>query len=212
MSRIEKSAGMSKGEKTRERLLEIAQASVLDKGFSNTSIDEIISAAEITKSGFFYHFKDKTDLAKALLVRYLAHDDLVLDGIFARARELSDDPLHAFLIGLKMFAETMGAMETTHPGCMVAAVAYHDKQFNDDVRRINATGVLTWRSRFHDALLDIAEVYPLRVEVDLEAMADMVSTIVEGGIILSRVLNDPKVLENQILHYRMLLKMVFLGP
>ena len=212
MSRIEKSAGMSKGEKTRERLLEIAQASVLDKGFSNTSIDEIISAAEITKSGFFYHFKDKTDLAKALLVRYLAHDDLVLDGIFARARELSDDPLHAFLIGLKMFAESMGEMETAHPGCMVAAVAYHDKQFNDDVRRINATGVLTWRSRFHDALLDIAEVYPLRVEVDLEAMADMVSTIVEGGIILSRVLNDPKVLENQILHYRMLLKMVFLGP
>ncbi|MFH1516368.1 MAG: TetR family transcriptional regulator [Pseudomonadota bacterium] len=211
MSRIEKSAGMSKGEKTRERLLEIAQASVLDKGFSNTSIDEIISAAEITKSGFFYHFKDKTDLAKALLVRYLAHDDLVLDGIFARARELSDDPLHAFLIGLKMFAESMGEMETAHPGCMVAAVAYHDKQFNDDVRRINATGVLTWRSRFHDALLDIAEVYPPRVEVDLEAMADMVSTIVEGGIILSRVLDDPKILEHQIMLYRTQLKLVFLG-
>ncbi|KJS36723.1 MAG: TetR family transcriptional regulator [Hyphomonas sp. BRH_c22] len=202
---------MSKGEKTRERLLEIAQASVLDKGFSNTSIDEIISAAEITKSGFFYHFKDKTDLAKALLVRYLAHDDLVLDGIFARARELSDDPLHAFLIGLKMFAESMGEMETAHPGCMVAAVAYHDKQFNDDVRRINATGVLTWRSRFHDALLDIAEVYPPRVEVDLEAMADMVSTIVEGGIILSRVLDDPKILEHQIMLYRTQLKLVFLG-
>lgn len=211
MSRIEKSAGMSKGEKTRERLLEIAQASVLDKGFSNTSIDEIISAAEITKSGFFYHFKDKTDLAKALLVRYLEHDGLVLDGIFTRARELSDDPLHAFLIGLKMFAESMGEMETAHPGCMVAAVAYHDKQFNDDVRRINATGVLTWRSRFHDALLDIAEVYPPRVEVDLEAMADMVSTIVEGGIILSRVLDDPKILEHQIMLYRTQLKLVFLG-
>lgn len=210
MSRIEKSAGMSKGEKTRERI--DAEASVLDKGFSNTSIDEIIAAAEITKSGFFYHFRDKTDLAKALLVRYLENDDLVLDTIFARARQLSDDPLHAFLIGLKMFAETMGAMETTHPGCMVAAVAYHDRQFNDDIRHLNATGVLGWRTRFHDVLLEIAERYPPRVEVDLEAMADMVSTIVEGGIILSRVLNDPKVLENQILHYRTLLKLVFLGP
>jgi TetR/AcrR family transcriptional regulator, transcriptional repressor for nem operon len=101
-------------------------------------------------------------------------------------------------------------METAHPGCMVAAVAYHDKQFNDDVRRINATGVLTWRSRFHDALLDIAEVYPPRVEVDPEAMADMVSTIVEGGIILSRVLDDPKILEHQIMLYRAQLKLVFL--
>jgi AcrR family transcriptional regulator len=115
MSRIEKSAVMSKGEKTRERLLEIAQASVLDKGFSNPSIDEIISAAEITKSGFFYHFKDTTDLAKALLLRHLPHDDVVLDGIFARARELSDDPLHAVLIGLKMFAELMGRWKRRIP-------------------------------------------------------------------------------------------------
>ena len=32
-------------------------------------IDEIIAEAGITKSGFFYHFRDKNDLAKALLQR-----------------------------------------------------------------------------------------------------------------------------------------------
>ena len=56
-----------KGSVTRERLLELAEAGVLKKGFSATSIDELISAAGITKSGFFYHFRDKRELAETLM-------------------------------------------------------------------------------------------------------------------------------------------------
>jgi hypothetical protein len=41
------------------------------EGFAATSIEEVIAAVGITKSGFFYHFKDKNELAKALLVRYV---------------------------------------------------------------------------------------------------------------------------------------------
>ncbi len=47
------------------------------------SIDELIAAAEISKSGFFYHFADKNELAKALLERYLTRDDEILDEIFS---------------------------------------------------------------------------------------------------------------------------------
>ena len=54
---------MGKGQATRERILDIAEASVLVKGFGATSIEEIIAEAGITKSGFFYHFKDKSELA-----------------------------------------------------------------------------------------------------------------------------------------------------
>src|SRR5688572_33045416 len=92
---------------TRERLLDLAEAAVLDKGFSATSIDELIAAVGITKSGFFYHFKDKNELAKALMVRYVETNDAVLDDIMARADALNDDPLHGFLVGLKLFAEVL---------------------------------------------------------------------------------------------------------
>jgi TetR/AcrR family transcriptional regulator, transcriptional repressor for nem operon len=84
---------------TRERILELAESAVLAKGFAATSIDELIAAVGITKSGFFYHFKDKGDLAKALLLRYLKRDQELLDEIFRRADELNDDPLHGFLVG-----------------------------------------------------------------------------------------------------------------
>ena len=47
-----------KGSDTRERILEVAEAAVLEKGFAGTSIEEVIAAVGINKSGFFYHFKD----------------------------------------------------------------------------------------------------------------------------------------------------------
>ncbi|MEQ8557031.1 MAG: TetR/AcrR family transcriptional regulator [Henriciella sp.] len=201
----------SKGEMTRDRILEIAESAVLAKGFSNTSIDEIIAEAELTKSGFFYHFRDKTELARALLSRSFEKDDIILGGIFERARELSDDPLHAFLVGLRMLAETMGNMDKAHPGCMVATVTYHDKQFNDDIRTMNRNGMVRWRALFLSFLEEIVQTYPPREDVDVDALADMLSVTVEGGIILSKVFDDPKVLADQIMQYRTFIRLLFQG-
>jgi len=171
----------TKGEQTRERILELAQEAVLQKGFDATSIDEITAAANITKSGFLYHFKDKTDLARQLLVRYLEMDDAFMDRLFARADELSDDPLHSFLIFAKLFAEAMNESAEMHPGCMVAAYTYQDRLFSDDIRALNKVGILRWRNRFHARFEDIAKVYPVKGDIDLVALADCVSTLIEGG-------------------------------
>lgn len=53
---------LSKGETTRERLLDLAEKAILQKGFAATTIDELIAQADITKSSFFYHFRDNNDL------------------------------------------------------------------------------------------------------------------------------------------------------
>src|ERR1044071_3322536 len=74
---------------TRDQILEVAEDAVLAKGFAATSIEEIIAAVGITKSGFFYHFRDKADLAKALIQRYLERDQVILDEIFRRGDELN---------------------------------------------------------------------------------------------------------------------------
>ena len=104
-----------KGSDTRTRILELAEAAVLEKGFAATSIDELIAGVGITKSGFFYHFKDKSDLAKALMRRYIDEHDATLADIFRRADEFNDDPLHGALVALKLFAEMMADLPSTIP-------------------------------------------------------------------------------------------------
>ncbi len=198
-----------KGSDTRERLLAAAEAAVLAKGFAATSIEEIIAAVGITKSGFFYHFKDKADLAKGLLLRYLAQDKALLDDLFRRADELNDDPLHGFLVALKLFAELMANLPEAHPGCLAASFCYQDQLFNREIHALNADGILAWRQRFRARLDAIAARYPARQPVDLEAMADMATTLVEGGLILGRVLRDASILPRQILLYRDFVRATF---
>ena len=146
---------MGKGEATRERILEIAEAAVLAKGFGATSIEEVIAEAGLTKSGFFYHFKDKNALAREMLRRYVATNDRLFDEIFARGSELSDDPLQAFLISLKLLAETMADLPNGHPGCLIASICYQERLFDREVRDLTAQSVRDGNARFrriHDGI------------------------------------------------------------
>ena len=202
-------ARLSKGEATRQRLLDAAQRAVLEKGFAATSLDELIAECGLTKGGFFYHFKDKTDLAKALLRRYIDEDEAVYDRIFGQARALVDDPLQVFLLGLKLLADVMGDMPSGHPGCLVAVSCYADRMFDREMREINTEAALQWRARFRAMLDEIATRYRPREPVDLDELADMVSTLLEGGIVMAKALNDPVSLKRQILTFRALVQALF---
>ncbi len=177
---------MRKGEETRAKILDAAEVSVLAKGFGGTSIDELIAETGITKSGFFYHFRDKNELAKALLERYVENDERIYDEIFSRARELADDPLQAFLLGLKLLSELLSDLPNGHPGCLVAVICSHERAFDRDIQEINRQAALMWRRRFGAMFRDIMQVYRPREPLDVDQLADMVSTVIEGGIILSK--------------------------
>jgi TetR/AcrR family transcriptional regulator, transcriptional repressor for nem operon len=194
---------------TRERLLELAEAAVMAKGFAATSIEELIAAAGITKSGFFYHFKDKNALAKALILRYLVQDKVLVDDLFKRGDELNEDPLHGFLVGLRLFAELMADLPANHPGCLAASFAYSDQLFDREVRELNKQSVLQWRLRFRERLDLIAQTYPPKQEVDLESLADMALALIEGGLVMGRLMTDPTILPRHVLLYRDLVRFIF---
>ncbi len=54
-------------------------------------------------------------------------------------------------------------------------------------------------------------VIPRAFAVDLDDLADMLSVIADGGIILSKVTHDKAALPRQVLLYREYIRAVFLG-
>jgi AcrR family transcriptional regulator len=205
------SAAQSKGERTRERILDVAYQSIVEKGFAATSIEELVEAAGITKSGFFYHFRDKNDLARQLFDRFLSEDETIVDTLEKRARELSDDALQSFLIFLNLYAQVMDDMEGLHPGCMVATVTYQERLFDRQVRQMNVDYLMRMRRRFAGWLTEIATAHPPRVETDIDALADGLTVIIEGAIIVSKALGDPSVLGRQTRLFRQHIKLIFGG-
>jgi AcrR family transcriptional regulator len=196
----------------RDKLLTAAELAILEKGFAATSIEELITEVGITKSGFFYHFRDKSELVKALLERHLAVEALWFEGLFERARTLDDDPLHGFLIFLRLLQEDMENLTDVHPGCIITACCFQERLFDREIHELAADSLLGWRRQFHDRFVVIAQRYPPRIDVDLEALADMLTVVTDGGIILSKTVRQKEVLAQQVGLYRQFVKSIFLPP
>jgi len=198
-----------RGEDRREKILQVAEAIILQKGFSTTSIEDIMAGAHITKGGFFYHFPGKNELARALVERYLEQDSKLFDGLWERATELTEDPLQQWLLFLNLLAETMANLEDLHPGCLVASFTYESEQLDDDVKALIAEGMLRWRQFFRQRLDSAAAAYATDEAVSLDELADLLSSIIEGGIIVSRVFRDKMVLAQHIRQYRNYVRLLF---
>jgi AcrR family transcriptional regulator len=203
------SNAQTKGERTRERILDVAYQAIVEKGFAATSIEELVEAAGITKSGFFYHFRDKNDMARELFDRFLSEDEAIFDTLETRARELSDDPLQSLLILLNLYAQMMDDMETLHPGCMVATVTYQERMFDPALKQMNVDYLLRMRERFTRWFEEIAAKYPPTIQVDLDALADHLTVIVEGAIVLSKALGDLGLMGKQTRLFRTHVKLLF---
>jgi len=59
----------SKGEKTRGRVLETARRLINERGYSNTSINDIIQATGVKKGNLYFHFPGKEELGLAILTQ-----------------------------------------------------------------------------------------------------------------------------------------------
>lgn len=201
-----------RGADRREKILEVAESIILKKGFSATSIEDILEQAHITKGGFFYHFPGKAELARALMERYLVEDEKLFTGLIERAIELTEDPLQQYLLFLNLLAETMENLEDVHPGCLVASFTYESQQVDDVVKGLVNESIIGWRGIFGRQLEKIVEIYGSPNNQDLDELADMLSSIIEGGIILSQVLEDKMALVRMIRQYRNYVRIMFAVP
>jgi len=202
-------APLAKGKRTRERLLDAANDAILTKGFAATSIDELVEAAGITKGGFFYHFRDKGDLARQLLQRFLEEDDAAMDVLTDRAHDLAEDPMQRFLIFLDLYADMMDEMEDVHPGCLVAAIIYQEQAFDREVRALLFEAAMRWRARFRIWFIAIGERHRPVAPIDLDTIADSFSAVIEGSIVLTRALGDHRLMGRQLRLFRSMVQAAY---
>jgi len=54
-------ATLSKGERTRRRIIGHATQLIYDKGYGKTTIEDVMEAAGVTKGSFYFHFSSKEE-------------------------------------------------------------------------------------------------------------------------------------------------------
>lgn len=198
-----------KGTETRERILAAAEPLILRRGFTGTSLDDIVKATRLTKGAFFHHFKDKADLARALVERYARNDYELFERFAAQAEAAHDDPLEQTLHFLKLFEEFIEGLPEPIAGCVFAAYTYESVQFEPSIHAFIAQSFRRWSALYEkkfEAVL--ARRRPARPATARE-LADTIMAIIEGGFILSRSFNDPLIVARMSRQFRQYLELLF---
>ena len=198
-----------KGEQTRDRILDTAQSLILDRGFAGVSLDQIIQGLGLTKGAFFHHFRNKNDLARALIQRYSDQGVELFTGTLARAKRLSGDPLQQFLTLVGLYEELFEGLTEPYPGCLLASYLYELQQFDAETRAIINIEFELSRRELSKLLGEIADKYPPNREIDLTSLADGFMSAFEGAFILSKSLNEPKITAQQLHHYKTYVELLF---
>ena len=97
-------------QETRNGILDAAERVFSEHGVSRTSLDDIATAAGVTRGAIYWHFKDKSDLFTAMVNRVT----LPMEAMVARS---SDDAIEDPLASLKACAVTALKRTVTDPQC-----------------------------------------------------------------------------------------------
>lgn len=181
---------MSKGEVTREKLIVEASRIIRQKGFQNTSVNDLVAATGVKKGSLYFHFPGKDELGLAVLER-------------ARERFLE-------------FFETalLGTTPGESLGCFFdAVVAYHQRsgfvggcifgntalEMGDGNERFIALVDQVFREmtdRLTEVISAAQQSGQVRDDLPAAVLAEQVVMTLEGGIMLARLRKDEKPLSS----------------
>jgi len=197
------------GGDTREKILDSAQTLILGQGFAATSLDQILERTGVTKGAFFYHFRNKADLARALVERYARSEEALMRDLLERAERLSRDPLQQILIYLGLFQELFEGLAEPPDGCLLASYCYENQMFDAEVRSLCAGSMRDWRRLLGEKFSQVLALHPPRMPVEPEGLADAALTAIEGAFIVSRTVGEAAVVTDMLRHYRNYIELLF---
>lgn len=200
------------GAKTRERIIDSAEALVYRHGFAATSIDKVIEGAGLTKGAFFYHFKSKADLGRTLVQRYADRDLAHLERTLARAEKLSSDPRQQILIFIGLLLEDFEALADPIPGCLFTSYLYERAEYPDDVAEIAAKTLAQWSDGVAGKFEEAFDKFGLDGHATPQGLANTLLALIEGGFVLAKAQQDGKVLSDLLQQFRAQVEGLFNAP
>ena len=180
---------LTKGERTRRRIVERAAALFNTRGVAGASMADVSDAAGLEKGGVYNHFESKDALALAAF-DYAA--ELVLARIEA-AVATCDRGWDRLLAILDVYRDVV-RRPALEGGCPLLNTAVEADDTNPVLRGRLRTALDRWRDCVRTAVDRAVAEGDLR-RADGDVIATMTIASIEGGVMLARVYRDPSHIE-----------------
>ncbi len=182
---------MDKAERTRNYIIEAAAHVFNKKGYKGTSYSDIVESSGISKGAIYGHFENKDELALAALDHNLK---LASKIIFSnvKSRNNSYEKLIGFAQSYSLFYEII----SNAGGCPVINAAVDSDDGHNEVRKRVTKFIIMWQNSVKKIVNEGIQNGELKQSPEVTVFCDIFISLVEGGIMLSKVMNDRKYIDD----------------
>jgi TetR/AcrR family transcriptional repressor of nem operon len=178
-----------RGEKTRGRIVETACTLFHAKGYTNTSMDEIVRDAGVTKGNLYYYFSSKEALCRAVV-------ECTVTELFATDEvDTNQDPVRGIVAMFRRTEKNLAAGQCKG-GCLFGNLALEVSDLHDGMRQQLDRAFSMWEARIEQLLKSGKQRGVFRSELQPKSVAQFVIATLEGGILLSKVKRDVRALKS----------------
>lgn len=181
----------TKGERTRQRIVELAAPVFNQRGYVGASLRDLVDATGLEKGGIYNHFGSKEqlaleayDFAMTRVTTVLADSQVGATDAFDRLVRM----IHAF----GEFART----PTIAGGCPIMNTAIEADDTHPDLRDRARHSMNLWHRLVGRIVKDGKADGTLRADVDPYALASTITGALEGALMLTRLFDDPSHMEH----------------
>ena len=165
---------------TRDRILEAARYLFWEKGYTATGMADILERSEANAGSFYHFFAGKEALLLAVLETYLEGlEPAILQPAFAAHR----DPIQRIFAILDGYRERLLSTGCRY-GCPLGRLALEIEAENLPAHDLISRNFAAWTAAVRNCLEAARHRFPPRT--DLDALATLVLTTMEGGVLQSR--------------------------
>ncbi|HOO37833.1 MAG TPA: TetR family transcriptional regulator C-terminal domain-containing protein [Deltaproteobacteria bacterium] len=181
---------LTKGEKTRARILRSAMMLINTRGYTNTSINDIIESSGVQKGNLYFHFSSKDDLCLALIEEAKKEFLAYLKGAMK-----SDDPLgkiNDILDAILLRHRKMNFIG----GCIFGNMALEMTDINSRFPTVIKEVFHEWEELLAILLQEAQGCGDLDDELDPDSLAGFIVASIEGAIMMAKVSKEEDDLVN----------------
>ncbi|MGK3966818.1 TetR/AcrR family transcriptional regulator [Sorangium sp. So ce118] len=192
----------------RQRLIDAARHLIRARGYAATSVDDLCSAAGVTKGAFFHHFRTKEALGVAV-----ARDwDESVSTLFAGApyHEV-EDPRDRVLAYVEL-RKAMIAGPFPEFTCLAGTLVQETYESSPAIRDACAASILGHASSLEPDMRAALEACGRGQEVSAASLARHTQAVIQGAFVVAKAASDPGVARESLDHLAAYLKLLFSRP
>jgi len=192
---------MSKGEETKEKILQQAAELFNQQGYAGTSISDMMRITGLQKGGIYNHFKSKDDLA-------LQAFDFAIDQISRRYRAALRSRHHAIerlQAIINVFRSNIDS-PIIKGGCPLLNTAIESDDTHPTLRERTQQAMNSWRNMICRIIRKGIEKGEIRPTVNADEVATILISTLEGAVMMSKLYGDSIHIERVIQHLNHYLK------